>query len=69
MIAQQELKHPSDLQQQDRTVDRELPTYAMEKDETAWGAVNNDVVDMKRLGKKQEFKVELCSPSGYPSVD
>ena len=69
MIGQQELKHPSSLHQQGRPFDRELPTYATEQQETPWGEANTDMVDMKRLGKKQEFKVELRSSSGCFSVD
>jgi hypothetical protein len=59
--AEQELKRPYDSQQEDASLDRGSLIHGPERNNTAWGETNYDMADMKRLGKKQEFKVGIYS--------
>ncbi len=54
---QTEMKVSCDVQQQGTTFNRTSPMDVAAAHEKGWGNVSYDIVDMQRLGKKQEFKV------------
>jgi hypothetical protein len=56
-LEQWEAKNRFEVHEQDGSPDQGSPTYHVAAHETAWGETTHDVADMKRLGKKQEFKV------------
>jgi choline transport protein len=51
-----EFKKPYDIAGQDASGDERAASFA-EVEESAWGDTRQDIIDMRRLGKKQEFNV------------
>jgi len=51
-----EYKNPYDIAAQDASRDERAASFS-EAEESAWGDTRQDTIDMRRLGKKQEFNV------------
>lgn len=51
-----EYKNPYDIAGQDASKDQRAASFAG-AEESAWGDTRQDIIDMRRLGKKQEFNV------------
>ena len=51
-----EYKNPYDIAGQDASEDQRAASFAG-AEEFAWGDTRQDIIDMRRLGKKQEFNV------------
>ncbi len=65
-----EVKSPYNVQEQDTSPDGSSPSYVAARNELAWGETSQDVADMNRLGKKQEFKVVMSiRGSALRSID
>jgi hypothetical protein len=66
---QTEVKEPYHVQLQDTSLDGGSPTDVAVAQEMAWGEKAQDMADMKRLGKKQEFKVLMSFSSTAPLIN
>lgn len=58
-VRQLETNNPYNVEHQDIITDPGIPTHVSTSHEMDWGETTNDIADMKRLGKKQEFKARM----------
>lgn len=58
-VRQMEAENAYNVQQPDASADPEYSSHLAAGHEIDWGDTIDDIADMKRLGKKQEFKVRI----------
>jgi hypothetical protein len=66
---QTDVKDPYHVQLHDTSPDGGSPTDVAAAQELRWEEKTQDMADMKRLGKKQEFKVRMSFRSTAPLIN
>lgn len=69
-VRQMEVENAYNVQQPDTSATPEYSSQLTTGPDLDWGDTTDDIADMKRLGKKQEFKVRISlRRSLFKSVD